>query len=142
MATKLINRLLNTDEGLYPADFQNILDLIGGTKAIGASAEAFIWKAFSFGKEAHKGQLRKSGEPYFTHCVEVATILAEMKLDSVTISAALLHDVVEDTGFTVKDVEQEFSEELATLVDGVTKLSDMKFRSEEDKQAVNFRKML
>lgn len=142
MTAALLNRILATDGGTYPADFQNILNLMGESKPISSEAEDFIWRSYSFGKEAHKGQLRKSGEPYFTHCVEVATILAEMNLDSVTISAALLHDVVEDTGYTVKDVAKEFSEELAQLVDGVTKLSDIKFRSERDKQAVNFRKML
>ena len=142
MAANILDRIRNTEGGKYPSDFQNIISLMGGAKSLGPSSEEFIWKAYQFGKQAHQGQLRKSGEPYFTHCVEVATILAEMRLDSVTISAALLHDVVEDTGYTRKDVELEFSEELASLVDGVTKLSDIKFRSEEDKQAVNFRKML
>ena len=142
MAAALLNRFSLSDKGNYPKDFQKILDYMGGHRVLGSTAVEFIWKAYSFGKQAHQGQLRKSGEPYFTHCVEVATILAEMKLDPVTISAALLHDVVEDTGYTRKDVAQEFSEELARLVDGVTKLSDIKFRSEEDKQAVNFRKML
>ncbi|MCF6237344.1 MAG: bifunctional (p)ppGpp synthetase/guanosine-3',5'-bis(diphosphate) 3'-pyrophosphohydrolase [Candidatus Marinimicrobia bacterium] len=133
---------MNSDSGKYPADFQNIMLLMGGSGSLTPAAEEFVWKAYSFGKQAHQGQLRKSGQPYFTHCVEVATILADMKLDPVTISAALLHDVVEDTGYTFKDVEQEFTKELALLVDGVTKLSDIKFRSEEDKQAINFRKML
>ncbi len=142
MTAALLDRFLNTDGSKYPTDFVRILDLMGGTDSISQNSEKFMWKAYSFAKEAHKGQLRRSGEPYFTHCAEVATILAEMKLDPVTISAALLHDVVEDTGYTLKDVEQEFTEELAQLVDGVTKLSDIKFRSEEDKQAVNFRKML
>lgn len=142
MAATFLDRIRPGDGSGYPADFQKIIGFISEAKPIGSDAEEFIWKAYSFGKEAHKGQLRKSGEPYFTHCVEVATILAEMKLDPVTISAALLHDVIEDTGYTVKDVATEFSEELAQLVDGVTKLSDMKFRSEKDKQAVNFRKML
>lgn len=142
MAATLLDRFLNTDNGKYPADFQNIIDLMGGNQSVGPTATELVWKAYTFGKKAHQGQLRKSGEPYFTHCIEVATILAEMKLDPVTISAALLHDVVEDTGYTFKDVESEFSTELAQLVDGVTKLSDMKFRSEEDKQAINFRKML
>ncbi|MCF7904905.1 MAG: HD domain-containing protein, partial [Candidatus Marinimicrobia bacterium] len=87
------------------------------TKPLNDEATAFIRNAYFFGKEAHKGQLRRSGEPYFTHCVEVATVLAEMKLDSVTVSAALLHDVIEDTGYTVKDVAKAFNEELANLVD-------------------------
>ena len=138
----LLDRILSTDTGSTPADLQNILDLMQESRPLADESIEFIHKAYLFGKEAHKGQLRRSGEPYFTHCVEVATILAEMKLDSVTISAALLHDVIEDTGYTVKDVAREFSDELANLVDGVTKLSDIKFKSEEDKQAVNFRKML
>ena len=136
MATTILNKLLNTEGSKYPKDFQNLIDLMGGGQALGANGEDFVWRAYQFGKKAHQGQLRKSGEPYFTHCVEVAGILADMKLDPVTVSAALLHDVIEDTGYTHKDVEQEFSEEVARLVDGVTKLSDMKFRSEEDKQAV------
>ena len=142
MAAAILDRILNSEGTKYPNDFQNIIDLMGGSSSIGPTGEDFVWRAYNFGKKAHQGQLRKSGEPYFTHYVEVATILAEMRLDPVTISAALLHDVIEDTGYTHKDVEQEFSEEVARLVDGVTKLSDMKFRSEEDKQAVNFRKML
>ncbi|MBT4947840.1 MAG: bifunctional (p)ppGpp synthetase/guanosine-3',5'-bis(diphosphate) 3'-pyrophosphohydrolase [Candidatus Marinimicrobia bacterium] len=142
MAAAILDRILNTDGAKYPNDFQNIIELMGGSNSVGPSGEDFVWRAYIFGKKAHQGQLRKSGEPYFTHCVEVATILAEMKLDPVTVSAALLHDVIEDTGYTHKDVEQEFSEEVARLVDGVTKLSDIKFRSEEDKQAINFRKML
>ncbi|MCF7825090.1 MAG: bifunctional (p)ppGpp synthetase/guanosine-3',5'-bis(diphosphate) 3'-pyrophosphohydrolase [Candidatus Marinimicrobia bacterium] len=142
MAAALLDRIRSSEVVKYPSEFQHILDLMGGKQSIGPNGEDFIWRAYNFGKKAHQGQLRKSGEPYFSHCVEVATILAEMKLDPVTISAALLHDVIEDTGYTHKDVEQEFSEEVARLVDGVTKLSDMKFRSEEDKQAINFRKML
>ncbi|NQV30828.1 MAG: bifunctional (p)ppGpp synthetase/guanosine-3',5'-bis(diphosphate) 3'-pyrophosphohydrolase [Candidatus Marinimicrobia bacterium] len=142
MAANILNRIRNTEGVKYPSDFQNIISLIGGPISMGPTSEAFIWKAYQFAKQAHQGQLRKSGEPYFTHCVGVATILAEMRLDTVTVSAALLHDVVEDTGYSLKDVEQEFTPELASLVDGVTKLSDIKFRSEEDKQAVNFRKML
>ncbi|MCF7822539.1 MAG: bifunctional (p)ppGpp synthetase/guanosine-3',5'-bis(diphosphate) 3'-pyrophosphohydrolase [Candidatus Marinimicrobia bacterium] len=142
MAATILDRIRSSDSGTYPADFQKIIDLIGETRPVGKEAQDFIWHAYTFGKEAHKGQLRKSGEPYFSHCVGVATILAEMNLDPVTISAALLHDVIEDTGYTVEDVAKEFSDEVAQLVDGVTKLSDIKFRSEKDKQAVNFRKML
>ena len=141
MSAKILEKILPGEgEKKYPKDFQAMLSLL--PQKISAEDEVFMWRAYEFGKEAHKGQMRKSGEPYFTHCVEVATILADMRLDPVTISAALLHDVVEDTGYTLKDVATEFSEELAALVDGVTKLSDIKFRTEEDKQAVNFRKML
>ena len=66
MASALLDRFLNNDGSSYPSDFQNILNLMAGSKSIGPTSEKFIWKAYSFGKEAHKGQLRKSGEPYFT----------------------------------------------------------------------------
>ena len=127
MSARILDRILSTDTGAHPADLQNILNLMEESKPLSDEGVDFITHAYSFGKEAHKGQLRRSGEPYFTHCVEVATILAEMKLDPVTISAALLHDVIEDTGYTVKDVSKEFNDELASLVDGVTKLSDIKW---------------
>jgi len=141
MATGIFNKLRRSSTGKLPADFQRILDLMQGN-IHNQPDEDLLFRAYEFAKTAHQGQMRKSGEPYFTHCVAVATILAEMHLDSTTIAAALMHDVVEDTGFTVEDVEASFGKDVAQLVDGVTKLSDIKFRSEEDKQAVNFRKML
>ncbi len=84
-----------------------------------------IRSAYSFAEKAHKGQERKSGEPYISHCVAVASILAELKVPPVVISAALLHDTVEDTEITIKDLEDQFGEEMAQLVDGVTKLSNL-----------------
>ena len=101
-----------------------------------------IAKAWEFGEKAHKGQKRKSGDPYFIHPVSVAGILTDLKLDGASICAGLLHDVVEDTLASVEDIEREFGEEVAFLVDGVTKLSNINFTSREDKQAENFRKML
>ena len=101
-----------------------------------------IAKAWEFGERAHKGQKRKSGDPYFIHPVSVAGILTDLKLDGASICAGLLHDVVEDTLASVEDIEREFGEEVAFLVDGVTKLSNINFTSREDKQAENFRKML
>ncbi|MEE9169369.1 MAG: bifunctional (p)ppGpp synthetase/guanosine-3',5'-bis(diphosphate) 3'-pyrophosphohydrolase [bacterium] len=99
-------------------------------------------KAFHFARSAHKDQLRLSGDPYFLHVLEVAKILAEMEMDIVTVTAGLLHDVVEDTGVTLQEVEEEFSAEIAQLVDGVTKISELKYSSLEEKQAENFRKMI
>ncbi len=99
-------------------------------------------QAFHFSEEAHRNQLRKSGEPYFVHCVEVAKILCELRMDYVTIVGGLLHDVVEDTGVTIAEVQEKFGEEIAGLVDGVTKISELKFDSVEVRQAENFRKML
>ena len=101
-----------------------------------------INKAFVFGSQKHEGQKRKSGEPYFTHPIAVARIIADLRLDVSSVCAALLHDTVEDTGVTQGDLETGFGEEIAFLVDGVTKLGKINFNSKEDQQAESFRKML
>ncbi len=100
-----------------------------------------IEKAYSFAKTAHIGQKRISGEPYIIHPVEVALILADLELDVATLCAALLHDVVEDTHISQETLVQEFGEEVGLLVDGVTKLSRIDFKSKEDAQVENLRKM-
>ena len=102
---------------------------------------SLVEKAYYFGKKAHDGQFRKSGEPYFIHPVAVANILCDMELDIETIIAGLLHDVVEDTEYTYEDIEREFSKEIADLVDGVTKLGQIKYQSKEETQAENLRKI-
>lgn len=106
------------------------------------SDAALLHLAFDFGSEAHKDQLRKSGEPYFIHCLEVAKILTELKLDAKTVAGGLLHDVVEDTGVRIEEVEEKFGADVALLVDGVTKISELRFESLEERQAENFRKMI
>jgi GTP diphosphokinase / guanosine-3',5'-bis(diphosphate) 3'-diphosphatase len=101
-----------------------------------------VRRAYIFSAKEHKGQLRASGEPYLTHPLEVANILAEMKMDAVTVSVGLLHDVVEDTLVSLEKIEELFGPEVAHIVDGVTKISQIQFTSKEEKQAENFRKML
>jgi len=101
-----------------------------------------IIKAFNFSYAAHKEQKRESGEPYIVHPLEVACILAEMGLDTSTIIAGLLHDVIEDTVYTFEDISREFNVEVATLVEGVTKLGLIKYKTKEEEQADNVRKML
>lgn len=103
--------------------------------------EPLIKKSFEVAEEAHEGQLRNSGEPYITHPYEVSRILAELSLDSASICAAMLHDVPEDTDYTLEQVEKEFSPEIAKMVDGVTKLKKFEFQSKEEAQAENMRKM-
>src|SRR5450432_2579859 len=101
-----------------------------------------IQRAYAYSYQAHSGQKRKSGEPYFIHPARVAGIITELKLDTASVCAGLLHDVVEDTLASTADIEREFGAEVATLVDGVTKLSKINFTSKEDRQAENFRKMV
>ncbi|NNF97321.1 MAG: RelA/SpoT family protein, partial [Halobacteria archaeon] len=101
-----------------------------------------VYQAYLFGAEAHEGQHRLSGEPYITHPIAVAKILAEMHMDPKSIVAAILHDVIEDTGTPIEKVKSRFGEEVAVLVDGVSKLTHIQFESKAEAQAENFRKMM
>ncbi len=101
-----------------------------------------ILKAYEFGASAHEGQTRKTGEPYITHPVAVAKELSDMRLDAQAISAAILHDVVEDTTASLEDIEENFGVEVAQLVDAVSKLDQIQFRSRAEAQAESFRKMM
>jgi len=103
---------------------------------------SLIEKAYVFSAQVHKGQLRLSGEPYLTHPMEVAALLADLKLDVVSVATGLLHDTVEDTHTTPEAIEEFFGQEVASLVDGLTKISKISFHASEEKQAENFRKMI
>ncbi|HEY4391076.1 MAG TPA: RelA/SpoT family protein, partial [Paenibacillus sp.] len=100
-----------------------------------------IREAYDFAEQAHHGQVRKSGEPYIQHPLAVAEIVVSMQMDVLSIIAALLHDVVEDTTVSLKEIENQFGTECALLVDGLTKLERIKFRSKEEQQNENYRKM-
>lgn len=102
---------------------------------------AVLQKAYDYAARAHEGQKRASGEPYFIHPCAVAEILVDLGLDAPTIAAALLHDVIEDTSITAEDIKREFGEEVLTLVSGVTKLDKIVFKSREEEEAENFRKI-
>src|SRR5436309_818416 len=101
-----------------------------------------VERAFTFSETAHRGQFRKSGEPYITHPLAVASILSQWRLDAEGLAAALLHDVMEDTSVTRAEIESTFGKPVAEMVDGVSKLDQIEFASREDAQAENFRKML
>ncbi|MGL4282053.1 MAG: HD domain-containing protein, partial [Albidovulum sp.] len=103
--------------------------------------EERIRRAYDYGRRMHDGQKRRSGEDYFTHPVAVAAILTEQRLDDATIITALLHDTIEDTKSTYSEIAAQFGEEIAELVDGVTKLTNLQLSSTETKQSENFRKL-
>jgi GTP pyrophosphokinase len=114
-------------------------------KVRGANPEAqteLLRRAYVFSAYEHKGQVRRSGEPYLVHPLEVADILADLRLDVVAIAAGLLHDIVEDTPNTIEKIRELFGEDVAHVVEGVTKLSGLQFSSSEERQAESFRKML
>ena len=99
-------------------------------------------RAYKYSDVAHAGQVRHSGEPYVSHCVEVARILADLQLDTTTVACGLLHDIVEDTDITVEDVAREFGPEVAQIVDGLTKIANLPMSSREERQVENYRKLL
>ena len=118
-------------------------DLIKQVTSYHPNADVDLLKrAYAFASRAHEGQKRKSGEDYIIHPLSVAYILAQLQLDVPTIAAGLLHDVVEDTSATLEDLEANFGEEIAKLVDGVTKISRIEYKSQEEQQVENLRKML
>jgi len=121
----------------------NIEQLVSKIKKYNAQADiASIIKAYETARTYHGDQFRISGEDYIRHPLEVANILADLQIDSTTITAALLHDVLEDTDFKLEEVEKQFGKEVAALIDGVTKLARIKFKSREEQQAETLRKML
>lgn len=103
---------------------------------------AFVSQAYEFANKAHEGQMRKSGEPYIIHPIQVAAILSDLHMDPATVASGFLHDVVEDTPVTLEELSQTFGSDVASIVDGVTKLGKIKYKSHEEQQAENHRKML
>ncbi len=127
----------------FPVGMMNLAEFVIHVEAMNANVNIpVIRKAFEFSNWAHKGQKRKSGEPYVEHCLNVAFILAEQHLDGDTIAAGLLHDVVEDCDVSIPELAKEFTPEIAELVDGVTKLGAYKLKSAAEGQSEYFRKML
>jgi GTP pyrophosphokinase len=118
-------------------------DLIDKVRSYYPAADSgLIRAAYKFSADVHRGQKRLSGEPYLTHPTAVANIIADLKLDVPSIAAGLLHDTVEDTLTTLDELKHQFGPEIASLVDGVTKLGHAEYSSHQQKQAENFRKMI
>lgn len=137
-----MSEILN-DDRLPQKPIKNVAELCEKIKSYHPTAPLhIIEKAYEFSEKAHEGQLRRSGEPYISHPLNVAGIIADLKLDIDTIVTGLLHDTVEDTDVTLEDVRREFGDTVATLVDGVTKIGQMNFRNSFDKQGENIRKMI
>jgi GTP diphosphokinase / guanosine-3',5'-bis(diphosphate) 3'-diphosphatase len=126
-----------TARAVLPPGLMSRLELYAERLDLGLITRAYEFSAF-----AHAGQKRHSGEDYVTHCVEVTEILAELHLDSVTLASGLIHDVVEDTSATLEDVRSAFGDEVAKVVDGLTKISRVQFRTNTEQQVENYRKLL
>src|SRR5918994_3663085 len=120
-----------------------VQELLAKVQSYNPNAElGLIERAYDFAAKSHAGHRRANGSPYLSHPLGVSMILADLRMDSVTIGSGLLHDTVEDCGVTVAQLRQEFGEEVALIVDGVTKLGRVEFSRKEERQAETFRKML
>jgi GTP pyrophosphokinase len=131
------------ENGLSLKPVKTVDDLLNRIRGFWPNADlTVIEKAYSFSEKAHAGQNRRSGEPYISHPLSVAAILADLRLDLDTIATGLLHDTVEDTAVTLDDIRREFGDVISLLVDGVTKIGQMKFKNSHEKQGENVRKLI
>ena len=140
----VLGRLIPQIVGDYPKSFTTLFNKISiSTSTSEDEIRLILWKAFEFGKSCHSGQKRLSGKPYFSdHCVSVANILADWKMDHNTIIGGLLHDTVEDSDISIDQIKKQFGDDVAQMVDGVTKLGHLEFTNRQEKQAGNFMKLL
>ncbi len=129
--------------GEYPKSFLKLYDQVSVPNGMDPEdVKEILWKAYEYGDRHHEGQKRKSGAPYFEHCIAVAEILASWNMDPTMIMGGLLHDTVEDTKASHDDLAENFGEDVAVLVEGVTKLGDIEFSTRQEQQAGNLMKML
>ncbi len=141
MVVNTIKQILPNFSGSYPKEFNNILNRFPPEYKFEKDDIENLFRAYEFGKKAHHGQKRSSGQKYFNHCIEVSLQLIDWDMDINTVIAGMLHDTIEDTDVTKKILIKEFGEDVAKLVDRVSKLSGIKYRDSHHKQAVNFMKM-
>ena len=141
MVIKTLKRILPSFSGSEHADFKKILDSFPKQYILTDDDISLLFKAFELGSKAHSNQKRKSGEKYFNHCIEVANQLIKWNMDLSTIISGLLHDTIEDTEITKENLSKEFGNEISDLVYQVSKLSGIKYRNIEHRQAENFMKM-
>ena len=141
MLVKTLKNILPSYNGKDHSDFRKLIRAIPEDHSINNNDLDKLFKAFQLGLDAHKGQKRKSGEKYFNHCIEVAIQLIKWNMDLSTIISGLLHDTIEDTNITKDNLEDSFGSDIANLVERVSKLSGIKYRNIEHKQAENFMKM-
>ena len=152
MTTGAVSNVANEEEGAGPAvpsapsapPAEQLSHWPGTTESLPDKLDKeLLARAYRFSERAHKGQKRVSGDDYVLHCIEVARILADLQLDSVTVASGLLHDVVEDNKeITTADVEREFGKEIAAIVDGLTKIANLPLNSSQERQVENYRKLL
>ena len=139
MITNILKNI-RSSKPAYPKNFISIVDNLQDQDKSESNVKR-IWAAYELAEQLHQGQKRASGEPYFTHCQSVGLILSKWKIDVDTIIAGLLHDSIEDTSISKDDLTEKFNLEVTNLIDGVTKLSGIRFNSKKQEQAENFMKM-
>ena len=141
MVLESLKKYIPNYSSKYPKNFQRILEAFSEEYQLNDLDIDLLWSAYQFGEEAHLGQKRKSGAPYFEHCIEVCIQLIHWHMDIDTLISGLLHDTIEDTKVSKQDISDKFNNDISELVSGVSKLSGIKFRSNEHKQAENLMKM-
>lgn len=141
MVIENIKSIIGYSSNSLPKDFSKLLTSLKKHQNYDEKTLDLVYDAYKFGKAAHKGQKRKSGEPYFIHCVAVATILADWGMDKNMVISGLLHDTIEDTNISKDDITNRYGEDVLHLVESVTNLSGIKFNSRNHKKAENFMKM-
>ena len=141
MVIENIKTIIGYTSKSLPSDFSKLLNSLKEHQDLDQSSLDLIYDAYCFGQKSHDGQKRKSGEPYFNHCVAVATILADWGMDQSIVISGLLHDTIEDTKVTKENIKNRYGDDILFLVESVTKLSDIRFNSRTHKKAENFMKM-